>query len=124
MAENGSVLNVSQLKEKNNLNVNFLNYFSLVHAIPQKWKRDVKTVDKELNDNTFQSELIMKLMKTKKCCKLVHEMSIEHIFETPVCELKWAIYFEEWDLNWTDICSSPLIIFIYVHQATVFSIQD
>ena len=104
LSENGSVLNVSQLKEKFNLNVNFLNYFSLVHAIPQKWKRDVKTVDKELNDNTFQSELIMKLMKTKKVCKLVHEMSIKQLYETPVCELKWAIYFEKWDLNWTDIC--------------------
>ena len=71
LSENGSVLNVSQLKTKFNLEVNYLNYFSLVHAIPRKWKRKAKTVDMELKDSTFQNELIMKLMKTTKVCKLV-----------------------------------------------------
>ena len=65
LSENGSILSLTQFKEKFDLNVNFLNYFSLVHAIPQKWKRDVKIVDKEVNDNTFQEELILKLLKTK-----------------------------------------------------------
>ena len=47
LSENGSILSLTQFKEKFNLNVNFLNYFSLVHAIPQKWKRDVKMVDNQ-----------------------------------------------------------------------------
>ena len=55
LCENGSILSLSQFKEKFDLNVSFLNHFSLVHAFTQKWKRDVKMVDKEINDDTFQN---------------------------------------------------------------------
>ena len=24
------------------------------------------------------------------------------MFKTPACEMKWAMYFDEWDLNWKD----------------------
>ena len=109
LSENGSILSLTQFKEKFDFNVNFLNYFSLVHAIPQKWKRDVKIVDKEVNNNTFQEELILKLLKTKKVCKLVHGLLVQKLFKTPVCEMKWAMYFDEWDLNWKDIFSSPFL---------------
>ena len=81
LSENGSILSLTQFKEKFDSNVNFLNYFSLLHAIPQKWKRDVKIVDKEVNDNTFQEELILKLLKTKKVCKLVRGMLVQNLFK-------------------------------------------
>ena len=64
LSETGSILSLSQFKEKFDLIVDILNYFSLVHAIPQKWKRGV--VDKEINDNTFQRELILKLFQNKE----------------------------------------------------------
>ena len=36
-------------------------------------------------------------------------MLVQKLFKTPVCEMKWAMYFDEWDLNWKDIFYSPFL---------------
>ncbi len=107
LSDNGDILNLSQLKEKFQLNINFMNYFSLVYAIPQKWKCDVKMVDRDDSGDNFQNEFFLKLEETKKVCKLVHEICIHKLFKSPVSEIKWALQFEDWDLNWKDIYSIP-----------------
>ena len=105
---NGDILNLTQFKHKFNMNINFLDYFSLVDAIPQKWKRAVKTV--KLDDNTnSQEKFVLKITNVKQVCKLVHKKCTQRIIKTPVSELKWADHFNEWDLNWRDVYLIPLI---------------
>ena len=41
LSTSGDILTFLQFKEKYDFNINVLNYFSLVYAIPQKWKRHV-----------------------------------------------------------------------------------
>ena len=83
LSDNGNVLNLTQFKHKFNMNINFLDYFSLVDVIPQKWKRAAKTV--KLDDNTnFQEDFVLKITSVKQVCRLVHKECTQRIIKTPV----------------------------------------
>jgi hypothetical protein len=102
------------------MNINFLDYYSLVDAIPQKWKRAVKTGI--LDDNTnSQEEFILQIIKVKQVCRLVHKELTERIIKTPVSELKWAEHFKEWDSNWRDLYLIPITA---IHYLPGFAISN
>jgi len=103
LSENGEIMSFNVFKDRTGLNINFLEYFSLIYAIPQKWKQNTKVVDRDNGDESLQSDLLLKLGMTKKVCKLVHEICVQKIFKSPTSEVKWSLFFDEIDFNWKEI---------------------
>lgn len=68
LSENGNFLSFIEFKNKYNLHVNFLDYCSLVYAIPQSWKRSVRMVVSDVSDKSFQDVTLVRLHKSKRGC--------------------------------------------------------
>ena len=105
LRENGSIMSFEEFTVKYQIDCNFVDYFSLVYAIPQRWKNDVKSEERNNMDIGVQNELLANIKKTKKVCKLIHELCIQKIFKNPVSEIKWMDHFNDINLNWGIIYS-------------------
>ena len=92
------------LKEKFNIHCHFLEYYSLIDAIPKDWNR---SVDRGEDFDSPQRDLLNIISSSVKVCKTVHKICVEKIFKTPKCEEKWAIFFSDMNLNWSEIYKIP-----------------
>jgi hypothetical protein len=80
LSETGNILSCRSFQEKFDLNVRFLDYFSLIYAVPFNWKRNAQLVDGDDEDDSYQIELLWKLDKSKQICKMVHEICVLKFF--------------------------------------------
>ena len=53
--------------------------------------------------------MIIRLRSCSKVCKMVHNLCVDKLFVTPKSEAKWAVVFNDMDLNWCEIYSIPLL---------------
>ena len=88
------------------LRSNFMEYFSLIHATPTTWRKKNSTTDRQNNLN-WQEDLVNEIRRTGKVCKLIQKMCVDQIFKPPVGEEKWAIQFNDANLDWTAIYRIP-----------------
>ena len=90
-------LEFEQFQEKFKVKCNFLEYYSLLHAIPGEWKK--KLVDNIANENSphcsSQKLAIFSLQKTAKVCRYIHRKLIDKIFQSPKSEQKWLEILKE-----------------------------
>ena len=105
---NGDVfLNFENFRLKYDINCNFLEYYSLLHAIPPEWKKQIK--DNEV-DNTYQlspqEQTMLSLQRTTKVCKYIHTKNVQRIFQQPRAEQKWTEILNE-NLDWGNIYMLP-----------------
>jgi hypothetical protein len=107
--QNGNILNYQYFIQKYGINVNFLNYLSIINAIPASWK--VTLFENNNDDNhTAYTYSIDKIINVKsKICKIVYAEMQQSIVQEPINVFnKWRTFFhneltmEEW-LNSFDI---------------------
>jgi len=101
VTDEGKIMTYDALETKYQLHSNFIEYFSLTYAIPSNWKKNIKPMD--MDDVSSQDELLSKIKMTKKVCKLVHDNCIQKLFKVPNAEIKWALFFDDLDLDWPQI---------------------
>ena len=103
LQDNGNTLTFNQFTANYpRVKCNFMDYFSLVHAIPSIWKKSKIAVDRA-NHNSWQNELIGDMCKASKVCRFIQKLCVNSIFKTPNSERKWAIHMNEANLDWTTI---------------------
>jgi hypothetical protein len=107
--QNGNILNYQYFIQKYGINVNFLNYLSIINAIPPSWK--VTLFENNNDDNhTAYTYSIDKIINVKsKICKIVYAEMQQSIVQEPINVFdKWRTFFhneltmEEW-LNSFDL---------------------
>ena len=108
MDVNGFFLSLTILKDRFQLNCNFMEYYSLIYAIPNNWKRSVKREEEDALFQSSQEELLAKIMTTDKVCKMIGNICVGKFFKSPVSEDKWSLLFNDIDLNWPEIYKIPL----------------
>ena len=66
----------------------FLEYYSLIHAIPIEWKRTLRDneVDTDTPQPTAQKLALLSLQKTAKVCRYIQRKMVEKIFQKPRSE--------------------------------------
>ena len=106
--EDDSFLPLDILKTKYNLQCNFLEYFALIYAIPNVWIRSVERGEDLGTVQNDHDDMLALICSSKKVCKLVHKICVDKLFKTPKAEAKWAVFFDDMNLNWNDIYRIPL----------------
>ena len=84
----------------------FLDYYSLINAIPNVWKRSIKRGEDIGNS---QSDVLIQICSSRKICKLIHRICVDKLFKTPKCVDKWADFFEDMNLDWVAIYQIPML---------------
>ena len=96
LTDNNTFLTHESFQIKFNLQCNFLDYFSIVHAIPPEWKNIlINNNNQNVQETTSQEEAINMLFKSTKICKLVHKKLVENLFIQPKAEQKWVDILEQ-----------------------------
>ena len=103
--ENGILLLDSQLEEKYGFKMNFLEYYSLRHAIPFEWLTKIK------NCQSLSIELTLKLgikPLTKWCCKDFYWYLLPTDLMDDIAALKkWQTLLSNNELDWSSILKLP-----------------
>jgi len=47
--------------------------------------------------------MLSDICSSNKVCKLINKICVDRLFKTPKSELKWAVLFNDIDLNWNEI---------------------
>lgn len=106
--DNGDFLTFNEFCVKYSLkNCNYMNYFSLIYAIPITWRRNINDVDRTSHSNT-QNDYVIRVCKMDKVCKGVHKLFVKRIMKPPIAEIKWALYMNDMNLNWAEFYTIPL----------------
>ena len=105
LKHNGNFLTYSEFIDKFELHCNFLDYYSLLSAIPLKWKYICK--EPPAKDVNYQEETIYNIKKVTKICKLIHKMYVDKIFITPISQRKWEGIVADPLFNWRKIYIIP-----------------
>jgi hypothetical protein len=79
---------------KYNIHIDFLNYYSIINAIPQQWKVKIATGDYTIEImNTNYKFSVEKILNTRnKLCKLVYSKMLHLVTEVPI------IVFNKWNI--------------------------
>ena len=104
--ENGTFLSLHEFKHKFDIHCHFLEFLSLLCAIPTEWKQNVNALLVE--SKTSQEELLCNLGKVHKVCKYIHQISVDKVFKTPSCEDKWVTIIDGFSFNWKQIYMVPI----------------
>ena len=103
--ENNVFLTHVEFVNKYGIDCNFLEFYSIISAIPAKWKLVLKTP--QLQNMNYQEELICNIKKETKVCKFVHRMCIEKLFQIPISQLKWNTNLLQPIDDWKKIYAIP-----------------
>ena len=105
MDNNGRVLGYLDFKNKFNVNVNFVDFYSLMHCIKREWK-GVHTTCNEINGRVKQ--LINKIINTK-VCKYVYSDILQNVKYASNSQAKWTeLGFKIDNDEWKDIYRLPV----------------
>ncbi len=89
---NGNLLSLLELKEKYDLNINFLEYLSVISSIPKTWKTMMKNVD---NTNGDRNNLVESIVRSAETSKFVYGKLSRSFAQFPtVLAEKWSNYLE------------------------------
>ena len=99
-------LSFETFQTKYSLRCHFLDYYSLIHAIPLTVKRSVQ---KGESIASTQADMLNQLISCNKVCKMVHGLCVDKLFTTPKAEVRWATLFSDMNLNWNEIYRIPML---------------
>ena len=129
----GHFLTVNEFNVKYNMNVNFLNYASVVSAIPASWKRVIHDSGPDCECEAVRSNYV-DLLKAKKACNFVYMKLIPQVFKPPRrVQRQWHDNLGvEWDDNvWKKVYDSNrkailgskfrAFSYHYLHRTLVFN---
>ena len=97
-----------QFQRKYDVKCNFLEYYSLLHAIPDEWKKKLTNNEADVNipQCNSQKQAVLSLQKTAKVCRYIHKKMVDKIFQPPKSEQKWLEITNE-NLDWSTIYIIP-----------------
>ena len=100
-------LTFTELKGKYNLErKEFLNYHTLISAIPHDWKTKIK--DEDFSTETVNKPfLINKVLSLVKPNKLLYNTQIDKLGKNIKAHLKWETHFQEEQINWKEVHKIP-----------------
>ena len=100
-------LNFESFQEKYDIRCNFLEYYSVLHAIPSEWKKKLRDNARDVDIQlTLQKQTMLSLQKADKICKYIHTKLVDKIFQYPKSEQKWSEILGE-NLEWRNIYLIP-----------------
>jgi hypothetical protein len=99
MDKNGTVLGYIDFKTKFGVDVNFVDFYSLMHCIPNEWKGIKKS---DLHDKSEVKRNVDKLRETVKVCKYVYSILLQNVKYVNTGHDKWSgcgisIAEDEWE---------------------------
>ena len=110
--ENGNILSREEIQRKFNLRINFLEYLSITHSIPQTWK----TMLKSENIRNLEFPDAPMLLITDKMIKLndvkttdIYWSLINSKRTEPAAITKWTHIYPIDEQSWTDIFKNPYL---------------
>ena len=129
LSDTGKILSMDQLILKYQINTNFLEYLSLISAIPYEWKQNVLNTTIDFDSNIY-SKPSVRFQHNVKCitklkCKDFYWSLIQKIAEMPSSQAKWIskhnLQFD--DITWNYIYMLPHSVTIDTHlQSLQFKI--
>ena len=97
---------------KNEFNCkNFLRYFQIVNNIPQDWKLKIKDSILVREETENESNLLLKLIKTKKDIKKIYEVLKNKILIPPTKKI------EKWKREFTELEDSDFSYFFQISKS-------
>ena len=104
MDEQNNFLSHTAFLQKYKINCNFLEYYSLISAIPNEWKYYIR--QHRVENRTSQEDMLYNLNKVFKVCKFIHRISVEKLFKAPTSQIKWASILNV-PVNWNKLYMIP-----------------
>ena len=88
ISDGKNILTFEQLKTQYAVKTNFVEYYGLVSAIPDIWK---KTISDHGRLDIIENDIVEKLKNDKKPCKYFYQLFLEKIKENPLrSQNKWS----------------------------------
>ena len=106
--ENGQFMNIQELRQKYNLNTNFLTLQCIISAIPGQWKQHIRHnftqqifIDSNANKNLYLKSINKDITITKTSSKELYWHFISKTKTNPSCIVRWRKEFiflkdDEW----------------------------
>ena len=104
--EQGTFLTHSEFKNKYEIKCNFLEFFSIISAIPPQWKRVLR--NPQTQNKNYQEELIFDTKKASKVCRFIHRKCVDKLLQVPKAQEKWNQILSDPVTNWTQIYIIPV----------------
>lgn len=109
VGKDGKFYSFQEAKEKFDININYMQYFSMIHAI-KKWQKElVLTNITEKLPNPLIPTYLYIYMKNKKGCKNMY-IILNHNTETATGRVTWSKIYDFDDIAWNDIYLWPFKI--------------
>ena len=106
----GDILSLEELQRKFNCSLNYLNYYSLMNAIPKEWKIClIEHPVQNVEFNTFPFILLNSKYYniTKLKSKDFYWQLVNSSISVPTSQLKWSEIYPNIDFDWKSIYSLP-----------------
>jgi hypothetical protein len=87
-----------------NVNINFVEYYGIISAIPNNWKQLIP--DENIKLDRICNEIVDKIKPENKPCKYFYKLFIRRVQQEPIyCHKKWEYDLETSIEDWHDIYS-------------------
>ncbi len=96
--EQGEILNIEQLQQQYHVEINYLGYYGIISAIPQKWKRIIKEFHgMTIVSSNYMYTPFLALKKKYQVCKFVYLDMVDQLYGhiTSTGYKKWKAYFPD-----------------------------
>ena len=93
--ERGEIYGYDEICTLLNKRLNFVDYYSLKHSIPRKWRSGLKD---KLHKNEIVQQALVNLLKLQKTCRGVYQTFLKKLQVTRPNKQKWALVLGE-DFN-------------------------
>ena len=67
--ETGSLMDFEEFKRRHNVAMNFMDFYSLIHSIPQPWRSALKTTNVKLKTEEIKQPAMTELLQMTRVCK-------------------------------------------------------
>ena len=88
--ESGRVMGFEDFKSTFDLNINFVDFYSLTHCLPRSWREDIVRNSVKLRGNEISQPVVTDLLQMKKCCKGTYWKFIDTVSVKRNHRSKWS----------------------------------
>ena len=104
ISPSGGLFGYEEFVRKFNLKLNFVDFYSLIHSIPRKWREQLQ---EKLDTNAVQQDVLESVLKMDKVCKVTYRYMLQNKSKQRSHEAKWSqiLLCEQDSLPWSDYYS-------------------
>ena len=93
--DQGNVLGYEDFKQKSNMEINFIDFYSLTHSIPRLWRNDINNNPMKLQTIEIKQKCLEEIIRVPKVCKATYWIFISMIDNKTLYISKWNIVLQE-----------------------------